>query len=582
MTAQRVSFLTMAGVCLALTWPAQAAIKAVLVTSGFSRPVFVTSPPGDHERLFVVEQHAGRIRIVKNGSITGTFLTITGLTTGNEQGLLGLAFHPDYPNNRKFYVYYTTSGGGAAGRSVVAEYTASPTIPDIANTSPRIILQFNQPESNHNAGWIAFGPQDGYLYIASGDGGGAGDTGTGHTADTGNAQDITDNLLGKILRVDVNGDDFPADTLRNYAVPPSNPFVNVSGDDEIWAYGLRNPWRPSFDRQTGDLYIADVGQDLWEEVNYAPAPLAAGRNYGWRRKEATHCFNPSSNCTLPGLVDPIYEYGHSSNVGNAFSCGTPLVQPTGCSITGGYVYRGAAIPEMVGRYFFADYCSDVIISFRVVGGAATDCVDHTVELAPGGGLNVLNITSFGEDALGELYICDLVGGELFKIVRNPALPDADGDGLPDSADNCPNAANPDQKNTDLDAEGDVCDADDDNDDTPDATDNCPLISNAGQEDADGDDVGDACDDCPGTLSGLGVDARGCPLPVRGDSDGDFDVDQTDFAGLQKCFTGTVPSIPPACEPMNLDGDTDVDAGDFTLFLECLNGPNQLPPPQCQQ
>ncbi len=559
---------------------ADAAIKAVLVTGGLSRPDFVTSPPGDYQRLFVLEQHVGRIRIIKNSAITGTFLTISGLTTGNEQGLLGLAFHPNYATNRKLYVYYTTTGGGAAGHSVVAEYLASAIDPDVADTTPgsfKNIITINQPQENHNAGWIGFGPNDGYLYIALGDGGNGGDSGAGHTEPGGNAQDITDNLLGKMLRVDVNGDDFPGDADKNYTIPPTNPFVGITGDDEIWAYGLRNPWRPSFDRGNGDLYIADVGQDLWEEVNFAAAPLVGGRNYGWRRKEATHCYNPSTNCGLAGLVDPIYEYGHSSNTGNAFSCGTP---PTGCSVTGGYVYRGPAIPEIVGRYFFADYCSNTIVSFIVTGGAATNCTNHTAELAPGGGLSVTSISSFGQDALGELYICDLNGGEVFKITRNPPLPDADADGVPDASDNCPSTANPDQLNNDGDSQGDVCDSDDDNDGVPDTSDNCRLVANGGQADSDGDGVGDACDICPGTAPGTVVNSSGCPAPMRGDFDGDGDVDVADFGFLQKCYGGPPPLT--GCTPADLDTNNQVDQSDFTLFLPCLSGPNLPPPVSCQQ
>lgn len=505
---------------------APAEVGTVRVASGLSRPAFVTAPPGDTERVFIVEQRSGttgRVRILRNGGLLATpFLNVNNVTTGNEQGLLGLAFHPDYAANRKFYVNYTTSGGGAAGRTVIAEYTASAVNPDVADAaSTRIILRIDQPDSNHNGGWMAFGPHDGYLYIASGDGGGGGDTGTGHTAGMGNAQDITSNLLGKILRIDVNGDDFP-DENRNYAIPAGNPFADppdeppVAGDDEIWAYGLRNPWRCSFDRLTGDLIIADVGQNIWEEINYQPAGDEGGANYGWRRKEGAHCFNPSSGCETGALVDPIYEYGHDHNNGNAFSCGEPPVRPTGCSVTGGYVYRGA-IPSLAGRYLFGDYCASWIMSFEISDGAASGCRMHTDEFRPGGGLNISSISSFGEDAAGELYICDLNGGEVFKIVG----------------------------------------------------------------DADEDGVLDHLDLCPDTLPGVSVDAAGCPdPPVPGDADRDGDVDALDAAAFVACASGPeIPLVGP-CADHDHDGDGDVDQSDFATFQVCYSGSGQLAEADC--
>lgn len=386
-----------------------AAVTAVPVASGFSRPVVAASPPGDTARLFVVEQHTGRIRIVRlaDGSIEpADFLDLGGLATGNEQGLLGLAFHPDYASNGWFYVNLTVSSGDTE----VRRYQVSGD-PDVADpTSGTLVLGWSQPQTNHNGGWLGFGP-DGYLYVSSGDGGSSDDAGTGHTSGTGNAQDVTNNLLGKMLRIDVDGDDFPADAARNYAIPPSNPFVGVAGDDEIWAYGLRNPWRASFDRQTGDLWMADVGQNTREEIDVQPAASTGGENYGWRLREGTIA-TPSGGvggARPAGAIDPIYDYAHGGGALEGFS------------VTGGYVYRGP-VAEIQGHYFFADYVTERIWSLVWDGSDPsgfdgtnhTSFVDRTAELASDGAA-IGEISSFGEDALGNLYVIDL-GGEIFRIV----------------------------------------------------------------------------------------------------------------------------------------------------------------------
>jgi glucose/arabinose dehydrogenase len=365
------------------------ALKTTLVGSGYNRPLYVTSPPGDMQRLFVVEQFVGttgNIKIIKNGSPLPTpFLSVPGVTNSNEQGLLGLAFHPDYANNGRFFVNCTVAGGGAAGHSEIREYTVSAN-PDVANTTFTTLLTLNQPQSNHNGGCLQFGP-DGFLYATFGDGGNANDTGSGHDAATGNAQLLSINL-GKLLRLDVdNGPSY---------VAAGNPFGT-----QIWAYGLRNPWRFSFDRATGDLYIGDVGQNAWEEVDFQPASSTGGENYGWRCMEGFHCTGLSGcTCNAPNLVLPIQEYGHVS--GN-------------CSITGGYVYRGGAIPALQGTYFYADYCSSQIWSFKYVGGQVTAFTNRTTELDPAGALAINNVTSFGEDANGEMYIVDQSGGEIYRI-----------------------------------------------------------------------------------------------------------------------------------------------------------------------
>lgn len=389
--------------------PAGAAITTERVANALSNPLYVTAPPGDTNRLFIVEQHTGRIKILNLNTLTVNatpFLTVSGISTGSEQGLLGLAFHPSYASNGFFYVNFTDSGG----TTNIRRYQVSAN-PDIATPGSALtVLTYSQPQSNHNGGWIAFGP-DGFLYIGSGDGGGGNDTGTGHTAGTGNAQDITDNLLGKLLRIDVNGDDFPADANRNYAIPPTNPFVGITGDDEIWAYGLRNPWRSSFDRLTGNLYVGDVGQNTREEINVQPAASGGGENYGWRLREGT-LETPTGGVGGPkpaGAIDPIYNYSHGSGTTQGFS------------ISGGYVYRGP-IPSLQGVYFFADFVTERIWSVVFDGSAPathnganfTNFIDWTTVFDPAVG-NIDSIASFGEDAAGNLYIVDL-GGEIFRVI----------------------------------------------------------------------------------------------------------------------------------------------------------------------
>ncbi|MDY7108742.1 MAG: PQQ-dependent sugar dehydrogenase [Planctomycetota bacterium] len=385
-----------------------------LVADGLSDPLFATHAPGDFTRLFILEQNTGDLEILnlQTGQLNAQpFLELAALieTGGSEQGLLGLAFHPDYRNNGFFYVNYTGLEGD--GDTVVARYSVTDD-PDVADPdSAEVLLTIDQPQRNHNGGWMGFGPADGYLYIATGDGGGGGDDDNGHTPGVGNGQDITDNLLGKILRIDVDGG-------SPYAIPADNPFVDIEGDDEIWAFGLRNPWRCSFDRETAEFWIADVGQNAWEEVDYQPAASAGGENYGWRCREGAHDFNTEGDCSQTPFTGPVHEYSHGGD-------------PFRCSITGGYVYRGCAIPSYRGRYFFADYCSDQIWSFSFDGENVSDLIDHRDELDPPGNLNIASIASFGEDARGELYICDLSGGEVFRVgpvepTISPADFDCDG------------------------------------------------------------------------------------------------------------------------------------------------------------
>lgn len=353
------------------------------VATGLDFPLYLTTAPGDNSRLFIVEK-GGLIKIIKNGTLLKTpFLDIRPLvSTGSEQGLLGLAFDPKYATNGRFYVSYTDT----AGDSRIVRYLVSEN-PDVAQTDPdRVLLTIDQPFGNHNGGNIVFGP-DGYLYIGMGDGGSGNDP-------EGNGQDLTD-LLGSLLRIDVS-------PQEDYTVPGDNPFLgHPSARPELWDFGLRNPWRFSFDRQTGDLYIADVGQNAREEINVAPAAQGSGRglNYGWNIMEGTIC-TPGVNpdCNKTGLTLPVLDYDRSGGA---------------CSVIGGYVYRGSAIPEIIpeiwGTYFYGDYCAGWVKSFVYRNGTAADRKDWE-SLRPGG-----NITSFGEDAEGELYILTSQGG-VYRII----------------------------------------------------------------------------------------------------------------------------------------------------------------------
>lgn len=363
-----------------------ASIRATRVLSGLDHPVDLEAAPGDTARLFIVEK-TGRIRIAEDGALLPRpFLDLSGrVSQGGEQGLLGLAFHPQYASNGKFYVDYTDG----AGDSRVVEFLVS-SDPDSASATERLILVVDQPYSNHNAGRLAFGP-DGYLYVGFGDGGSAGDPE--------NRAQNPGVLLGKMLRLDVDHPDPSAGTA--YSIPPDNPFVGRAGyRPEIWDLGLRNPWRYSFDRATGDLYIADVGQNLWEEVD-VEAPGDGGRNYGWNVMEGLHCY-AATQCDTTGLTPPVIEYGHDP----------------GCSITGGFVYRGRAIPALAGTYFYGDYCSGMVRSLRFADGRAVDEQDWTSALRTASGQAMSGLSSFGEDARGELYLV-LLGGEVYRIDPAP-------------------------------------------------------------------------------------------------------------------------------------------------------------------
>lgn len=358
--------------------PAGTGARLQEVVTGLSVPLYLTAPAGD-ARLFIVEKTGG-IRIVKDGALLpDPFLDLSAqVSSGSEQGLLGLAFDPEYATNGRFVVHYTD----LAGNTALSRFQVSAD-PDRADpASEQLILTAAQPASNHNGGQVAFGP-DGFLYLGLGDGGSSGDP-------EGRGQDLSD-LLGSILRVDLRAGD-------PYTVPADNPFAgNPNARPEVWSYGLRNPWRFSFDRATGDLYIADVGETQVEEIDVSTPADGAGRgvNYGWSIMEGSQCFR-GSGCDRTGLTLPVLEYSHQE----------------GCSVTGGYVYRGSSIPELQGHYFYADFCQGWVRSFRYTGGAVTDEASWPT-LSPGG-----PIVSFGEDSAGELYILQ-AGGGVFRIVPEP-------------------------------------------------------------------------------------------------------------------------------------------------------------------
>ncbi|MEK7701712.1 MAG: PQQ-dependent sugar dehydrogenase [candidate division NC10 bacterium] len=355
------------------------AISLVPLASGLASALSVAHAGDGSGRLFIVLQ-TGQILIYNGGRVLARpFLDISNLVSCcGERGLLGLAFHPAYASNGSFYVNYTDR----RGNTVVARYSVSRLSPNLANPrSATTLLTVDQPYANHNGGQLQFGP-DGYLYIGLGDGGSAGDP-------QNNAQNLG-TLLGKILRVDVDGG-------SPYAIPPDNPFVGVEGArPEIWAYGLRNPWRFSFDRLTGDIFIGDVGQDEWEEINFQPASSAGGENYGWRLMEGGDCYDPPTGCNPEGLVLPILEYDHSQ----------------GCAVIGGFRYRGAQVPTLSGQYLYADYCSGLMW-----GAAQDDAGTWSTGVlldAP------FSVSSFGEGPDGELYVLSYgSSGTLYKISTAP-------------------------------------------------------------------------------------------------------------------------------------------------------------------
>ncbi len=354
--------------------PDPSGFQWVQVVDGLKRPTALVDSNDDNGLLLVLEQ-PGRIRGIQGGRLlTDPFMDISDRvdSSGNEQGLLGIALDPDYPNNHTFYLDYTD----AQGNTTVSRFKAADDGLSADPASEQVLMKIVQPFPNHNGGQLAFGP-DGYLYIGTGDGGSEGDPNN-------TAQDPA-NKLGKILRIDVRGQD-------TYTIPADNPYAqNASGAPEVWALGLRNPWRFSFDRLTGDLYIGDVGQDKYEEIDYLPAGTGAGTNFGWSVREGLHPYKDGSSSA--NFTDPIFEYDHSQ----------------GCAVTGGYVYRGGTLPEFYGVYLFSDYCTGNVWGLLKSGSGDW----QSALLFPSQG----NISSFGQDASGEIYMLDLNKGAVLKLSR---------------------------------------------------------------------------------------------------------------------------------------------------------------------
>jgi glucose/arabinose dehydrogenase len=356
--------------------PAGLTVGLETVVDGLDAPLAATSAGDASGTIFVTEQ-GGQIRIVRDGKLVASpFLDISArITSGGERGLLGLAFHPDFPTDPRIFVNYTDANGDTQ----VSSFRVDPTLPDAADPSSEVkILHIAQPYANHNGGAVVFGP-DGFLYVATGDGGSGGDP-------HGNGQSLT-TLLGKILRIDIDR----TGGARPYAIPPGNPFVDTADAlPEIYLYGLRNPWRISFDRTTGDLWIGDVGQSAWEEVDVARAGTS-GQNFGWNIMEGNHCYQPPGDCIRTGLTLPVAEYSHDA----------------GCTVIGGYVYRGSAQPALAGGYLFGDYCSGTIWAID----PSQDVLRPPTVVLRGSA----SLSSFGEDERGELYATDISGGRLLRV-----------------------------------------------------------------------------------------------------------------------------------------------------------------------
>tara|TARA_Y100000590_G_scaffold364013_1_gene422023 strand:+ start:4445 stop:5593 length:1149 start_codon:yes stop_codon:yes gene_type:complete len=362
----------------------------------YKKPVYLTASKKIFDTIFIVEQ-IGRIQAYKQNIEPTIFLDIQKRVhqprmPGDERGLLGMALHPNFHENGKFYVNYINHDDV----TIISSFTSSITNLNVDISTEEIILKIEQPYSNHNGGQLAFGI-DGYLYIGVGDGGYAGDPKL-------NGQNIT-TLFGSILRIDI-------DSKVPYAIPEGNPFYNhKTAKGEIFCYGLRNPWRFSFDYYTGDLFIADVGQNNWEEINFLPYKDASGSNFGWNTMEGSHCYPPNSDCKKNNLIIPIFEYPNNANYIKTL-IGWDQNKAQGCSVTGGYVYRGAAINKLKGKYIFGDYCTGKIWSFEVLNNKATKHIEWKIK----GMKEDLYLSSFGQDGQGELYLLNHTGN-IYQIIN---------------------------------------------------------------------------------------------------------------------------------------------------------------------
>ncbi|MFZ4575438.1 MAG: PQQ-dependent sugar dehydrogenase [Phycisphaerales bacterium] len=365
------------------------------------QPVMVTAPSNQTDRVYVVDR-TGRIQVLNaaTGASLGTFLDVRAITsTAGDGGLLCLAFSPNYATDGTFYIYHNTQPNADG---VIARYHVSLN-PLVADANSReIVLRYPRP-IGHNGGWLGFSPLDGTLNLAVGDGG------TAATPDPLNrSQNLVGSFFGKVLRIDPSGDDFPSDPDKNYSIPAGNPFVGIPGDDEVWAYGLRNPWRCSFDRLTGDFWIGDVGQDVWEEINFESAGFAGGGNYGWKCVEGTTCTSLGGcDCEDPTLRAPFVQIPHDG---------------ANCSVTGGVVYRGSALPDLYGHYLCADWCSNRLWTIDRSTGSPI-LVDRTTELQPAPTGVSAGVVGIGEDALGEVYLCEFFGGRVLKLQPPPCTPE---------------------------------------------------------------------------------------------------------------------------------------------------------------
>ncbi len=469
----------------------QQKLRSELVVGGLSNPVWVGGAPGDPTRLYVIEkiipgQTSAAIRVINNVDTPNPtlnpvpFLIVNNVANiGIEQGLLAMAFHPNFQQNGYFWFTFSRDPDWYWALHRGHRSAANP---DQADPTTELVWQIPHPRDNHYSGWLEFG-NDGYLYTACGDGGGSNDDQPPSGDTTGNAQNIFNNKLGKIFRLDVDGwdnipgneddDGVPADPTRNYRNPLDNPFFGVPGDDEIWAYGIRNAWRASFDRVTNELYVSDVGQDTQEEVTILPP--VGGLNLGWR------CFEGNVQTGLGGcsplptpVVMPIITYGH-------YGVPIPPLMNEGCAITGGIVYRGSLMPCYQGTYMFADWCSGDIFTFRKgANGALSELTSRREELDPPGSVQLNRPTSFGTDMFGEMYVVDQQGGEVFRILPagfQGTFNDCNNNLIPDDCD-IASGTSLDTNHDDIPDECPLCDSVDFNHDTlfPDITDITDFLS----------------------------------------------------------------------------------------------------------